>query len=151
MCCISSRFSSFHMLMFFGLFSCTGPAVQCASGDLCIGVRGCGFLNHMTSSWHMSVCGPTLVAVCVCVSLFLTLPFLCVFQEKVDTSFNSSQLCSDIQVSRPTILCISVFRHLHTCSHHHNSLLQHTLFHNAFMINQHTASSDYTDLCVISD
>ncbi len=97
-CCISSRFSSFHMLMFFGLFSCTGPAVQCASGDLCIGVRGCGFLNHMTSSWHMSVCGPTLVAVCVCVSLFLTLPFLCVFFRKKQTP--ASTLHSYAQTSR---------------------------------------------------
>jgi len=86
-----------------------------------------------------------LLAVCVCVSLFLT-PFLfwCVFQEKADSSINSSDLSSDIQVSRPTMQCISAFRPSHTCSHHYNSLLQHAFIHDPSVINQLPACTNDT-------
>lgn len=105
------------------LLSCAAAQdrrVWCASGDVYMGAEGVSFLmtRRAPDIW---ACDPLLVAVCVCVSLFLTLLFLCVFQEKADTSLNSSEIRSDIQVSRPTMRCISAFRPSHTCSHHYTT------------------------------
>lgn len=151
--CISSRFGSFHMLNF--LLSCAAAQdrrVWCASGDVYTGPEGVAFLmtRRAPDIWAWPFISGS-ACVCACVSLFLTLLFfVCVFQEKADTSLNSSEIRSDIQVSRPTMRCISAFRPSHTCSHHYSS--QHNTFiHDPSVINQLTACSNYTDLFIISD